>query len=207
MKANVSLGLAKMPIPKKIEKARQVVKAMSTNPVFATLLPALAALTAAADELDSAYTAAQGGGTALTAVMYAKEATLDSLLTQLGNSVENIANGDETIILAAGMNVKGKGFRQANKFTITEGSHAGEAILLAPVTARASYVWQRSIDPLPTEAPEPANGSKWEQIAITTVATLTTDGLMAGTKYWFRVAPITTTGQLLWSDPISLRPQ
>ncbi len=203
----MSLGLAKLSIPKKIEKARQVVKAMSANPVFVNPLPGLATVTTATDELESAYNDAQNGGPAQTAVMYAKEAKLDRLLTQLGNYVEIIADGDEAIILAAGINVKGKGVRQANKFTVTDGDQEGEAILVTPVKPRASYVWQRSVDPLPTEPPEAANGSKWEQIGITTVATLTVDSLMPGTKYWFRVAPVTNTGQGLWSDPISLRPQ
>ncbi len=207
MNANVSLGLAKLPIPKKIEKSRQIVKAMSASPIFASALPTLASVTSLTDEVESAYTDAKNGGPAQTAVLYTKVAKLDNALTQLGNFVENLADGDEAIILAAGMGVKGKASRQANTFTVTDGDHEGEAFLLAPVTKRASYVWQRSVDPLPTEPPEPANSSKWQQVAVTTVANLTTDGLIPGTKYWFRVATVTSSGQGLWSDPISLRPQ
>ena len=198
------LGLAKMPVPKKIEAARHMVAAIGSVPYFTTPMPALADVTAATNALEVAYTAAQGAGPALTAVMHDKEEALDSLLTQLGNYVEIIANGDDAIILAAGMSVQGKASRQAFQFSVGNGDHEGEAILQSPVTTRASYVWQRSADPLPADSPAPANTSKWEQIAVTTVATLTTNSLVAGTKYWFRVATVTSAGQGLWSDPISL---
>jgi hypothetical protein len=204
MKAKVSLGLAKMPVPRKIEKARHIVKEMGADARFANSIPALAEVTTATNELEIADNEAQGAGPAQTAVMHQKEEVLDSLLTRLGNFVEIIANGDEAVILAAGMDVKDKATRQAFQFSVANGEHEGEAVLQSPATPRASYVWQRSIDPVPTEPPAPANTSKWEQIAVTTVATLTTNSLMAGTKYWFRVATVTLAGQGLWSDPISL---
>jgi hypothetical protein len=203
MSAQVNLGLAKVPIPKKIEKTRQIVKSMGLAPYFPNPMPALAELTLAANELEDAYTAALDGGTALTAIMHDKEDVLDGKLTQLGNYVEIIANGNDTIILAAGINVKGKATRSANTFTITDGDHEGEAILQSRATARASYIWQKSVDPLPADPPAPANGSKWEQFAVTTISTVVIGDLVPGSKYWFRVATVTSTGQGLWSDPIS----
>lgn len=203
-KAKVSLGLAKLPVPKKIETSRKIVRSVGAAPYFTTPLPPLAEVTTATDELETASIAAQSGGPAQTAIMHDKEAILDSKLTQLGNYVEIIANGEDTIILAAGMDVKGKASRQPNKFTIVHGDHEGEAILQTPVTPRASYVWQKSVDPLPMDNPTSANASKWEQFAITTIATATIGELVPGTRYWFRVAPITSSGQGLWSDPISM---
>jgi hypothetical protein len=150
---------------------------------------------------------AKGGGPALTAVMYDKEELLDSALTRLGNYVESIANGDDALILAAGMEVRNKGARPANQFTVTNGEHEGEAVLQTPAKARASYIWQKSTDPFPADLPTQANANKWGQIGVTTVATLTTNSLMAGLKYWFRVALVTSAGQGLWSDPVSLRAQ
>ncbi len=198
------MGLARMPIPKKIEKARHIVVAMGSAGNFTTPIPTLAEVTAAALALETAYTAAQGAGPALTAVMYDKEEQLDSLLAQLGNYVEIIANGDDAIILSAGMDVRSKGSRQANQFMVTNGDHEGEAILQSPVTPRASYIWQKSVDPLPADQHAPANSSKWELVAVTTIATLATNSLVAGVKYWFRFATVTSKGQGLWSDPISL---
>ncbi len=207
MKARVSLGLAKLSLPQKIEKARQWAAMVGGNAIFVNPLPALAAITDGANAAEAAYNAAQSGGPALTAVMNDKEVELDSLLTRLGNYVEIIANGNETIILAAGMDVRGKGGRGAFKFEVTSGYHEGEAILQSPVTPRAGYVWQKSVDSLPAEAPAPANASTWEILGFTTVATITATSLKPGTLYWFRVAPVTSTGQGLWSDPISLRAQ
>ena len=207
MKARTRLGLAKMSIPKKIEKARQIVTAMGNAPIFVTPVPVLAEVTTATNELEDSYTAAKNGGPALTAVMYDKEEKLDSLLAQLGNYVEIVANGDDAVILAAGMDVKGKASRQAFQFSAVDGDHEAEAILQAPVTARASYIWQKSADPLPSDPPALANGSKWELVAVTTLATVTASDLVSGIKYWFRVAAVTSAGQGLWSDPISLRAQ
>jgi hypothetical protein len=202
-KAKVNLGLAKMPVSEKIKRSRKIIVSMGADARFTNPLPPLAEVITATDELETSSLAAQDGGPAQTAVMHDKEDVLDSKLTQLGNYVEIIANGDETIILAAGMEVKGKGSRQPNKFAVVNGDHEGEAILQTPVTVRASYVWQKSFDPLPLDTPA-ANGTKWEQFAITTIATVTIRALVPGTKYWFRVAPITSLGQGLWSDPISL---
>jgi hypothetical protein len=206
MKAKVSLGLAKLSIPSKIEKSRHITKSMGGSPFFTNPLPTLAEVTTDTDELEAAANAAKGGGPALTALMYDKEDMLDSALTRLGNYVESIANGNDAIILAAGMEVRSKGARPANQFTVTNGEHEGEAVLQTPATARASYIWQKSTDPFPADQPI-ASSSKWEQIGVTTVATLTTNSLMSGLKYWFRVAVVTSTGQGLWSDPVSLRVQ
>jgi hypothetical protein len=202
-KAKVSLGLARLSVPEKIKKSRKFVKSISADARFVNPLPPLAEVTTATDELETTSIAAQGGGPAQTALMHDSEDVLDSKLTQLGNYVEIIANGDETIILAAGMDVKGKGARQPNKFVVVNGEHEGEAMLQTPVTPRASYVWQMSPDPLPSDTPS-ANGTRWEQFAITTISTVTINDLKPGTKYWFRVAPITSAGQGLWSDPISI---
>jgi hypothetical protein len=206
MKAKASLGLAKLSIPAKIEKSRHIIKSVGGRPFFPTPLPTLAEVTIDTNELEAAATAAKGGGPALTAVMYDKEEKLDSSLTRLGNYVESIANGEDTIILAAGMEVRNKGARPANQFTVTNGGHEGEAVLQTPATARASYIWQRSTDPFPTDQPV-ASSNKWEQIGVTTVAKLTTNSLVSGLKYWFRVAVVTSTGRGLWSDPVSLRVQ
>ncbi len=207
MKARVSLGLAKLTLLQKVEKARQFVAMIGGNAIFVNPLPALALVTDGADAAEAAYNAAQSGGPALTSVMNDKEVELDSLLTRLANYVEIIANGNETIILAAGMDVRGKGNRGAFRFEVTYGDHEGEAILQSPVTPRAGYVWQKSVDPLPAEAPAPANASAWEILGFTTIASITATNLKPGTLYWFRVAPVTSTGQGLWSDPISLRGQ
>lgn len=199
MNARGMLGLAKLGIPAKLEKGRNIVSRMTADSRFANCIPALADVTIALDELEDAALAAQGAGPAQTSIMYDKEKVVDSMLTKLLNYVEIIADGDESIILAAGMEVRGKGSRQPFQFTVVNGNREGEAVLQSPVTPRASYIWQRCKDPLSIDGE-----NKWEQIAVTTLATLVTIGLVSGVKYWFRVATVTAAGQGLWSDPISL---
>src|SRR5260221_984045 len=99
MKARSSLGLARMPIPQKIEKGRHIVTEVGSSPYFPSPIPPLAEVTAAIDALEAAHNAAQGGGPALTAIMYDKEELLDSVLNRLANFVEIIADGDDAIIL------------------------------------------------------------------------------------------------------------
>jgi hypothetical protein len=53
-KAKVNLGLAKMPVPMKIEKARTITKSVGAAPYFTNPLPPLAELTIAADDLETA---------------------------------------------------------------------------------------------------------------------------------------------------------
>ena len=204
MKAKVSLGLAKMPIPLKIEKARHIVTAITGNVSFPTPFPTLASITTAINALETAYNAAQGAGPAQTATMHDKEVIVNNLLSQLANYVEMTANGVEAVILSSGMGVKRPATHRPFTFTVRNGEHEGEVILQSEVTRNASYLWEISTDPLPTEPPAAPNASSWKPAGSSKQATFHINGLVARTKYWFRVATITSAGQGLWSDPVTI---
>ena len=204
MKTKVNLGLAKTPVPLKIERARHIVTSMTGNANFATPVPTLASVTTAINNLEIAFNAAQGAGPAQTATMHDKETLLDNLLTQLANYVESTSNGVAAIILSAGMDVKGKGGQQPHIFNAVAGKHTGEAILHAKVTRHASYIWQMTNDPPLLTPPNLPNNLAWHQVGVTTKSIFVVEGLAAGTRYWFRVAIVTKTGQEAWSDPISI---
>jgi hypothetical protein len=202
MKARVSLGLSKMSVSKKIEVGREITTAVAARREFANSIPPLADVINAVDELQAAYDAAKMGGHFQTAVMRAKEKQFDNLLSRLAAYVEIVANEDESLIRAAGMNVRGKGKRPPQQFSIRPGHSEGDVVLTSQVTPRASYVWQKVAD-LTRDRSVPDIEGKWEQFAVTTQASATASHLTPGVRYWFRVAAVTSAGQGSWSEPIS----
>jgi hypothetical protein len=195
MKAKVNLGLSKMSILVKIGNARHHVTSMTGNQNFTTPLPSLASITAAANALETAFNNAQGGNSTLTSLMHDKEAVLDNLLSQLANYVEIVANGVDTIILSAGMKVKGKRGVMTSKYFARLSDHPGEIILRAPAdtSKRASYLWELSTD-----------RNNWALAGVSTKTTFTVRNLNSGTRYFFRVAAVNKLGQGAFSDPISI---
>src|SRR5271165_7526306 len=71
------------PVPALINYARSIVKAMTGNPAFPNPVPALAAVTAAIDELQAAETIALTRAHGATAVRDEKRRALVSLLQPL----------------------------------------------------------------------------------------------------------------------------
>jgi hypothetical protein len=203
MKARISLGLSRLSVPHKIEKARHLVTAMTGNVNFATPVPSLESVTTAVNNLEEAHNSAQGAGPAKTALMYDMETVLDNVLAQLANYVEIAANGNEAVVLSSGMQLRAKGVKRSSNFTVDDGNHSGELVLHTKATKNGSYVWQMVADPLPDTSSASGNGHSWQQIGISTKASFITNNLISGVKYWFRVATVGKLGQGVWSDPIS----
>ena len=203
MKKSVRLNLSRQNVPTKIENSRHYITAMTGNPNFTTPTPSLASITTAVNNLEVAYTNALGGGKVLTAIMHDKEVILDNLLTLLGAYVTATANGSETIVLSAGMQVKGLGGRIAKVFSVTKGLHTGQLKLATKFYASHAYIWQMVLDPLPDETAAVDPAHTWEQIGVTPRASFVKDDLELGKKYWFRVASVGSEGQSAWSDPLS----
>ena len=79
-------------------------------------------------------------------------------------------------------------------FTATGGDHDGEMDLSWDSVPRAkSYIIEMSVDP-PT-------ATSWTHAGVSTKSSFTVTGLTSGTRYWFRVAAVSTGGQSGWSDP------
>ena len=77
---------------------------------------------------------------------------------------------------------------------VTNGDADGELDLSwEPVSGAKSYVIEISGDP-------PTNDS-WKHAGVSTKSSWTATGLTSGTRYWFRVAAVSTGGQSGWSDP------
>ena len=204
--ARIKLNLRSLSVPEKTARAQQIVRALTGNPGFTSPHPPLAQVSAAIEELEAASNAAQAArqeAKARTAAQHVKEEALDQLLTQLVAHVESVAGNDDELIMSAGLDVRapsGPGRSTASQpisisLTATAGDHDGEIDLSwDTVRGARSYVVQRS--------PDPPSESTWTHSGISTRSRTSVEGLNSGTRYWFRVAAITASGQTAWSNPV-----
>jgi hypothetical protein len=197
MKAKISLGLARMTVPQKIENARLFISCMSGNSNFINPNPPLSNISNLSNLLERAYILASNGGTEQTAIMYQQEEALDKGLVQLAAYVEYIANGNSAIILSSGMHVKKPGGGKFYTLDAKNGTYTGEVILTCPSIRGAAYLWQI--------LQGPQNGKDhWTNLKIASTAKTTVKGLKPGDKYWFRVSTITKNVEKEFTDPISI---
>jgi phosphodiesterase/alkaline phosphatase D-like protein len=130
-----------------------------------------------------------------------KEDALDKIMSQLAGYVQSVAGDDDTKIHSAGMDTRSAAQGAATveptlpqALTPTAGDHDGEVDLSWDTVSRAkSYIIEKSADP-PT-------ATSWQHAGVSPRSTFTVTGLTPGTRYWFRVAAVSTGGQSGWSDP------
>lgn len=199
----IKLNLHNLSIPEKIARGQQLVTALTNNTNFPTPHPPLGQVTTAIGDLETAANAAHAArqeAKARTATQNAREEALDLILTQLVAHVESVAGDDEELIMSAGLDLRGPSAPAAAtsgpppSLTATAGDHDGEIDLSwDTVRSARSYVVQRS--------PDPPNETSWVHATVSTRSATTIQGLTSGTRYWFRVAAVTTSGQTAWSNP------
>lgn len=201
--SKVKLELSKKTVAQKIDLAKTIVAKMTGNASFTTPNPALASITAAVNNLSTAtadLVAARKTVEAKMSAVALAESALDSLLTQEGNYVENITNGDEAKILSAGMDVK----REASSTILpdkvasvnaTIGDSAGEIDLSwDKVSGAKSYVVETALSEM--------NPLEWKHMVVSTRSKAEVGTLKTGTSYHIRVAAVGSAGQGPWSDPV-----
>lgn len=200
--AKVKLNIRSLSTTDKIAKARQIIRALTGNPDFATPQPTLAAITTATNELETAHgdvQTARQTAVAMTSIMHEKEAALEGLLRQLAGYIESVAGDDESKILSAGISVRTatpttQTPEMPSALSATEGDHEGEIDLSwDTVKGAKSYVIERS--------PDPPIGTSWTHEAVSLKSSASVSELVSGTRYWFRVAAVMSSGQSGWSDP------
>jgi hypothetical protein len=204
--ARIKLNLRNLSIPEKLARAQQIVTALTGNSNFTSPHPPLAQVTAIIEDLEAASHAAQAArqeAKARTAAQNAKDEALDQTLTQLVAYVESVAGSNEELIMSAGLDVRGASGPTHStlipsvsiSLTATAGDHDGEIDLSwDTVRGARSYVVQRS--------PDPPSESTWAHSGVSTRSRTTIEGLNSGTRYWFRVAAVTASGQSAWSNPV-----
>jgi hypothetical protein len=200
--AKVKLDLRNKTVPQKVQFIRQVVDKMTGNGTFPSPDPAMAALTAIADKLESDFNAREASDKAtqqFTTVLNATEAEADRLLTAEGAHVESVSKGDEAKIRSTGMDVRGDAqpagdLPAPGNFAVTAGDHDGTLDdTWDRVVGAKSYIIQIS--------PDPITPASFVYCGTSTKSSYTATGLESGKKYWQRVAAVGTAGQSPWSDP------
>jgi hypothetical protein len=198
----VSLKLARKSIPQKIDFGKGVNTAMTAAPVFATVSnPTIAQLNTATLALETAAqdVAAAGGGTLLTSIMHDKEEEFDVAMTGMGRNVDNIAKGDKSIILLAGMEAD----KERTPAQVPEAPTALSAQMgLLPGTV--DLKWKRPLFGLYFNiymSADPPTIDSWRLVGQTTKTKFTVTGLESLKKYWFHVEAIGTKVTGPASDP------
>jgi hypothetical protein len=195
-KLNSVLHLGSLTIPRKVEKARSIVIAMTGNANFPSPTPALDVINQQANDLEAAQLAAVDGSKQETADMHAKSRQLDLTLKSLAAYVEGIANANpkeaEVIILSAGMDVKQLRTRVREDFEVKSSDAPGEIRVGKRAESRAAYIIQM------TATPE--QETSWETVHAGTRGRFTKKGLRSATRYHFRVAVLDKQGQRPWSE-------
>ena len=197
----VKLNIRGLSIPERIARGRDIVAAMTGNPAFPSPQPPLVEVTADIDALEAAYQHSQAvkqEAMSSTTATHDKDGAFEITLRKLGAHVESVAS-DEKTVQSAGMFVGAKAgpslpATAPTGLTATEGDHDATLDLHNDrVKGARSYVYEMSLDP-PT-------ATSWTHAAVSAKSSATISGLASGTRYWFKVAAITSTGQSGWSDP------
>ena len=198
----VKLNIRNLSPLEKVAKARQIVTSLTGNASFTTPHPTLAQVTTGADDLESAYSDAQTARQAAqtkTSILRDKEDVLETLLRQIAAYIESVGGNDESTILSAGLDVRSAASptiapTPPTALTATDGDEEGEIDLTwDKVKGAKSYVIERS--------PDPPTATSWGHATVVLKSSATINGLTAGTRYWFRVAAVLSSGQSGWSDP------
>jgi hypothetical protein len=182
-----------------ITYAQNIVKLMTGNPSFPTVVPSLVTITAAINDLQSAEATTLNRTKGAVVTRNEKRTALVSLLQQLKGYIQttadaNLENG-ASIITSAGVDVRKTVVRSPRVFAAKPGDVTGTAKLIAASAGhRASYEWEYSLD----------GGKTWVTAPVTLQAKTTVSGLTAGTTVQFRYRPVTKTGEGNWTQPVSL---
>ena len=201
--SKVRVGIKSMSALEKIAFARRIVAEMTNNPNFPAPSPDLTVVSAAATALETAYAAAQSArqtAKSLTGAQKAKESSLERMISQEANYVDSASGGDKEKIESSGFAARSESApigvpEKPQDLVVRDAELPGTvAIRWKPVHGARSYVIEFAA----------ATGSPtaWLQLAITSKAKLVSNGLISGTRYWFRVAAVGSAGHGPWSDPV-----
>lgn len=187
-KAVFDLG---MPIPQKLQRTQDIIDKMGMNiTTFPTPSPPLADVQLAKDNLEKAYTIALDGGRTAKGEQRQMNDNLNNALRPLRDYVNEVANGDEVIVLKSGFGISklpspvgampvvvirtGIGAHGEGN----DGDGSGSVKLRwSPVYGAKSYIVQQSAD-----------GVVFEAVQYPTKASALITQLEVGRFYWFRVA-------------------
>jgi len=202
--SQVKTNIGKLNSMEVVALARNVVTKMTANANFTTPVPALAAITTAADQLEASINAAIAARSAsklATSTQKDKLTTLHGLLMQEASYVQTTSNGDATKIDSSGFTVRNTpspiGVLPApSDLELNANVNPGSmGLKWSPVPGAASYMIERAPD-----GPEP---HAFVGIASPTKTSAVVNSMTSGSRYWFRVAAVNAAGTGLWTLEVS----
>ena len=164
---------------------------VSANTIFSSLNPYLTSLQTANVNLNTALLAQKPGNKTSTSVLHNASNEVKRNLRVVASNVEFICNNNEAMILSSGFSIKKAAVRDAKSFNAKQGKTTGTVDLEINSYGNAAYQWEISPDPI----------GVWSPLEVTVKSKTTVSDLLAGTKYWFRVAVITSSGKTDYTDP------
>ena len=183
MKRKAKFNLS-MPIPQKLARTQEIIDSIGANAgVFVTPSPPLADIQSAKDNLSKAYNAALDGGRTAKAEQRTANENLNDLLRPLRDYVNEVANGDEDIVLLSGFEASKIpapiGEMPAVVINSGKGGDGDGSITLrwTTVYGAKNYVVEESTD-----------GVLFKPVAYPSKARVTITDLTIGSFYWYKVA-------------------
>jgi len=197
-KVHVVFDFIQLPIPEKVARGRNVYAGMNANPTFPMPDVPLDVLKEDTDLLETRYLNARGGGKENTVLMHQAEDVWCDDMRKMARYVERIADEDSAIVLSAGFNLAKQPIpAQRSEFSVEAGKTSGSVLLRRQAVPGAkSYIWQFCTNALP----ETEDG--WKIAEVTGKASVELIDLTPVTKYWFRVASVSSQGTSAYNDPI-----
>jgi hypothetical protein len=182
-----------------ITYAQSVATSLSANATsFPSPTPTLATFQANIAALSAAETAVlartKGAVESRNAKLAVVKGDLENLKTYV-QAVSDAANPTNAaaIIQSAGMTLRKVTLHDKAQLAVKQGTVSGTVVVATKAAAkRAAYGWQYSTDQ-----------KTWTSLPPTLQAKTGASGLTVGTLYYFRVQPLTPTGEQNWSDMVS----
>lgn len=198
-KLGLLLDFVRFSVHEKIVFFRKVVTDMTNNPLFPKPDVPLAEATEAVNQLEKDYINSENGGKAATATMHESDRRTTNIFRKLADYVDRVADGDEVIILGSGFNTtKERAVAKKVEFSVNSGEKSGTALLKhQAIKGARSYLWQYCTNEIPSD------DSGWTFAGASTQASYEINRLALTTRYWFRVAAVTSTGTTDYCSPIS----
>ena len=183
-------------------KGTHIYDSLDGNLSFPGLAGKLPDLQTALNEYSPALAAADGGSKLDTAVKNEKRAALIEILRDIGEDVNDEADGDEVKIVSSGYDMS-KDEEPVGTLPPPEdmdlefGADPGEMyVKLTPAPRGAKYLVLYAEDPMPDDDKD------WHQ-QFSTTSKVMLSGLESGKKHWFKGSYVTTTGEYNFTPPQS----
>ncbi len=186
--SRVKIGFSKLTVPEQVERSRLIITAMTGNVNYTTPSPALAVMSTATDDLETAYNESRGRDKDKTAIMRLRREELLFLINQLASYVQLTSDGDEEKILSSGFDVRGVN----TSHPVTAGPVNNVRLMDGSVSGSVKIDWDEADDAViyvivMSLTPEFTDD---DFKGCTTKTQKEIGGLNPGTRYWVKVTAL-----------------